>query len=387
MKQIDCFSLNIKFWKILGVWPGHIGWPHYKYYSKIFIGVFLIFYVFLLSLNFFYLPRQLDIFVEEMLFYFTELAVTSKILTFLQLRDKIMKILTTIESDTFQPDTEDGFKIIQKAKKFNTRYWKIIAAISITSNVTHVSAPMIAHILLPIDLEFPVCSYSFIPEYYQKKFVYPIYFYQSFGMNCHMLYNVNIDTFILGVMILAIAQLDLLDLKLRNLTNGISGEVVNDEGELVKKFNREIVHYGEIADFCGLIQDCFSATLFVQFSMASCIICTCLFRFTLPAPISYYVFLATYMLVMIGQIMVPCWFGTRIMDKSCTLSTAIYSSDWTSRTKGFKSSMRIFVERLKRPVSIIGGKMFPLSLETFTSIMNSAYSFFTLLRHMQSRDT
>ncbi|KOB67927.1 Odorant receptor [Operophtera brumata] len=87
--------------------------------------------------------------------------------------------------------------------------------------------------------------------------------------------------------------------------------------------------------------------------MASCIICFCLFRFTL----------------------------------SRLLSAAIYNCDWIPRTRQFKSSLRLFVERANKPLSITGGKMFPISLETFTSVMNSAYSFFTLLCHMQSRNS
>ncbi|VVC91016.1 unnamed protein product [Leptidea sinapis] len=91
------------------------------------------------------------------------------------------------------------------------------------------------------------------------------------------------------------------------------------------------------AQFCDLIEEVFSVSLFAQFSVAAGVICVCLFRFTL--------------------------------------------------SRRFKGSLRLFVERANRPLSITGWKMFPLSLNTFSSIMNSSYSFFTLLRHMQSRQS
>ncbi|XP_069362818.1 odorant receptor 4-like isoform X2 [Maniola hyperantus] len=176
------------------------------------------------------------------------------------------------------------------------------------------------------------------------------------------------------------------DIPRRDKQNLNSNTIASDDSAVITKLNKAIIHYKSVSKFCGLIEEVFSVTLFVQFSMASCIICVCLFRFTLPATVQYYTFLATYMSMMIVQILMPCWFGSRIIDKSCLLSQAIYACDWTPQSRRFKSSMRLFVERANRPLSITGWKTFPLSMTTFTSIMNSAYSFLTLLRNMQSRE-
>nr|QIJ45821.1 olfactory receptor [Glyphodes pyloalis] len=384
-KQIDCFNNNQKFWKILGLCPENDVWPYYNYYSTFLILIAVILYDSLLTVNFFFLPRQLDIFIEEMLFYFMELAVTSKVFTFFFQRYKIKQILSTLESEIFQPSTDEGYDIINKAKKFNVRFWKTVTAVSITSHFTHVFGSFFVNLFLSVKLELPICSYSFLSEDTLQKWFYPLFFYQVLGMHIHMWCNVNIDTFFLGVMIFVIAQLDILDIELKRLTNNVHDDLDGDK-ILNNRLNEAVNHYCELVKFCYLVEDVFSVTLIIQFGMASCIICVCLFRFTLTATADYYVFLATYMFIMIIQIMLPCWFGTQIMDKSCLLASAIYSSDWTPRSKRFKTSLRILVERLNRPITIVGGKMFPLSLDTFTSIMNSAYSFFTLLRHMQTRE-
>ncbi|KAH9641620.1 hypothetical protein HF086_009223 [Spodoptera exigua] len=193
-------------------------------------------------------------------------------------------------------------------------------------------------------------------------------------------------------MVLAIAQLDILDVNLRKVTaenkiEDTDGEMsrspIHRDKEDVMKMNQCIIHFIQVCRFCELVKDVFSATLFVQFGAASCIICVCLLRFTMPAPMGYNIFLATYMTVMILQIMAPCWLGTRIMVKSQLLTFSVYNCDWTTRSRQFKSNMRFFVDRANKPLSITGGKMFILSLDTFTSIINSAYSFFTLLQHFQ----
>lgn len=258
--QIDCFSLNMKFWRFLGILPKNDVSKYYSYYSLVFILFFVIFYDLLCTINFYFLPRHLDVFIEEMMFYFTEIAVTSKVLTFFFMRDKIVTILKTLESDVFQPNTDEGLKIIESAKKFNVRYWKIVAGVSFTSNLTHVLSPLFAHIFAHVDLELPVCSFSFLSDEFKAANIYLLYFYQSFGMHFHMLYNLNIDTFLLGVMIFSIAQLDILNEKLRTVTKETrtdhtlksSRRIVNNEEisnaniAFVSKLNSIIKHYTKV---------------------------------------------------------------------------------------------------------------------------------------------
>lgn len=60
--------------------------------------------------------------------------------------------------------------------------------------------------------------------------------------------------------------------------------------------------------------------------------------------------------------------------------TAAYSSEWIPRSEPFKSSLKLFVERAKTPITITGLKMFPLSLLTFTSVRRSIISILFPLR-------
>ncbi|CAK1544595.1 unnamed protein product [Leptosia nina] len=320
----------------------------------------------------------MDLFIEELMLYLTIVASASKISTFVLMKEKILRLLEILESDIFQPHDEHEEQILVEANRFNSRYWKVVAFISYTSNLTNMALPLLAYILGKDKLKPPICSYSFLSDETRQTLIYPIYLYQCLGIHFCMLSNVNIDTFILGLMILVIAQLDILAVQLKNITNPSNSGVVNerdqssriDDTDAILKFNKAVQRYNHITEFCSLIENVFSISLFTQFSIASGVICVCLFRFTLPSPLQYYIFLGTYIFIMIIQILVPSWFGTRIMDKSCLLSHALYSCDWTPRCHQFKSSMRIFMERTKRPLSITGWKMFPMSLTTFTSFQH-----------------
>ncbi|XP_075969783.1 odorant receptor 46a-like [Anticarsia gemmatalis] len=391
--QIDCFKIHFTILKFLGVWPSKNPSKFYVYYSLLFVTVFVYINISLYTINFFFLPQQLDIFAEETIFYFMDLAVVSKVLTFIFMRDKIRQMLDMLESEIFQANTEEEMKIIEIGKQDTLLYWKITAGSSVIANGMNVLTPLVMHIILRVDLEFPVCRYSFIPEEYKPMVVYPAYVYQGISITSHMLYNVQFDCYLLGVMFLAIAQLDILDKRLRRVTDvcksvdEIRGPIEKAENDLkgVLEINKCIKHYDAICNFCKLIQDAFSETLFIQFALGSCKTCVCLFRFTLPATYHFLTFLFLYMIIMILQIMVPCWFGSKLIEKSSQISFSVYDCDWTVRCRRFNSNLRLLVERAKRPLTITGGQMFLLSLKTFTTIMNSAYSFFTLLRHMRSR--
>lgn len=258
INQTDCFNFNIKFWKFLGIWPPNSLGRYYKYYSRAFVMIFQIFYNFLFSINLYFLPRHLDIFIEEMILYFTEVAVMSKVLTFFFMHDKIVEIFITLQSDIFQPSTDYGVKVIENAKIFNVRYWKILAVASFTSCLTLLLTPIIAHLITSVDLVLPISSYSFLSDEIKEKYIYPLYFYQSFGLFFHMLYNINIDNFFLGIIIFTIAQLEILEEKFRNITDELRLEeteekhancrsIVNDDKTLILRLNKAILHYDVVS--------------------------------------------------------------------------------------------------------------------------------------------
>lgn len=54
--------------------------------------------------------------------------------------------------------------------------------------------------------------------------------------------------------------------------------------------------------------------------------------------------------------------------QSQDLVTAAYNSDWMNSSKEFKRSIIIFMEQTKKPMCVVGMKMFLLSLDTFITV-------------------
>lgn len=199
----------------------------------------------------------MDNFIEEMIFFFTEVSVVAKALSFWFMRDVIEQIFNILESNLFVPTTQAGLDIIEGKKNNILRFWKLVAAVSYTSNLTHVFSPLFAHLFFGEELVLPVSKYSFFSDRFIRMYIYPLYFYQSFGMHFIMLHNVNTDTFILGLLMLSIAQLDILDNSLRSLTDEANKIYIGTsriyyssqkiEKNKLRKLNKCIVHFEGVA--------------------------------------------------------------------------------------------------------------------------------------------
>ncbi|XP_037049629.1 odorant receptor 94b-like [Bradysia coprophila] len=86
----------------------------------------------------------------------------------------------------------------------------------------------------------------------------------------------------------------------------------------------------------------------------------------------------------ISELFMITYFGNEIMLTSDRLSYSLFESDWTGQPQAVKMSIIIFGEYLKQPHVFVIGKLYSLTLETFTQILNSAYSMFNILKNLHN---
>ncbi|CAF4790089.1 unnamed protein product [Pieris macdunnoughi] len=199
-------------------------------------------------------------------------------------------------------------------------------------------------------------------------------------------FNINfICLRIFGLFLIVVAQVDILDHELRSLKVDNSSEEVQ-----VIKLNKCLRHYEILLQYSNEVQDITSVTMFVQFTVASGSICAILCSFLLPKTfgelMSLLLFMSTYAFVVILEIFIPSYLGTQLRYKSQKLVNAAYCSEWIARSESFKRSLKLFMLRANIPIHFSGCGLFPLTLDTFTSIMKSAYSFFTIVRNFQNHE-
>ncbi|XP_013134595.1 PREDICTED: odorant receptor 13a-like [Papilio polytes] len=352
-----------------------------RYYSLSFVYISLFVYNLLLTLNLVYTPRKIEIFIREVVFYFTEIAVTGKVVMILMKRSDILNVLSDLDCEAFQGQDDISRVIIKLHITKYKLYWRIYALISNFAYFSQIFLPLVLYFIFNTRIELPICKYFFLNDYYVQKYFIYLFIYQSVGMYGHMTYNVNIDTLIAGFIFMAITQLRVLNYKLKHFK--VSKSCTRNIEIL--KLKRLLKHYVAIISYCYKIQQILSVSLFVQFGMASAVICAILCGMLLHTSRESLIFMISYLFAMTLQIFVPAYLGSILSNESQELVFAAYCTEWISRTKAFKNSINIFLIRANRKITITAFKMFPLSLDTFTWIMKTAYSLLTVIRNIQNQ--
>lgn len=80
----------------------------------------------------------------------------------------------------------------------------------------------------------------------------------------------------------------------------------------------------------------------------------------------------------------PCYyFGSVLQQEFDDLTYSIFRSNWTDQSKNYRKNMIIFVNNTLRKVTMVGGGIVSIQLESFFAICKMAYSLFTLVRNMK----
>jgi hypothetical protein len=84
-------------------------------------------------------------------------------------------------------------------------------------------------------------------------------------------------------------------------------------------------------------------------------------------------------------IFLPNLTGQQVITESEKLNQSLFNYSNLKKNKKFKSSLIIFMERLKRPSKVAAFGVFPINLETFLSIINMAFSLFTAMKALKDK--
>ncbi|KAG4070078.1 hypothetical protein HA402_013738 [Bradysia odoriphaga] len=86
----------------------------------------------------------------------------------------------------------------------------------------------------------------------------------------------------------------------------------------------------------------------------------------------------------VAGIFITTYLGNEIMLTSNRLTYCAFESDWYNQPQSTKLIITILDEFLQQPQVMVVAKLYPLTLETFTRILNFAYSTFNILKNFRS---
>ncbi|XP_049817792.1 odorant receptor 94a-like [Aethina tumida] len=143
----------------------------------------------------------------------------------------------------------------------------------------------------------------------------------------------------------------------------------------------------KIISFVSSIEKVFTQIFLVQYLTSIIVICNIGFQLVhVHIQSIQFVNMCFYFMAMIVQLSIYCWNGNEIILKSTATRDACYNSNWIKCGSSIRKMLFIISERSKRPLYLSAGKFSKLSLATFTSVINSSYSYFTLMQRMDSKN-
>ncbi|CRL02772.1 CLUMA_CG016011, isoform A [Clunio marinus] len=143
----------------------------------------------------------------------------------------------------------------------------------------------------------------------------------------------------------------------------------------------------EIKLFIKDIHGNFAETIFFQGIMSSLTLCTGVFTMSVTENLTQLIRIITFLIPMLLEIFLPCYFGNELSIASSTLTTSIFQSNWIDGDMTFKRALMIFTECNRKELKITSLGLFDVNIATFSSIGRSAYSVFNVLKQSTNRNS
>nr|ATV96623.1 odorant receptor 3 [Eriocrania semipurpurella] len=149
-----------------------------------------------------------------------------------------------------------------------------------------------------------------------------------------------------------------------------------------KLFVECVEHYDRLLMECNLIDKKLGFVFLTQFVTSSLTLCLVTYKASTEQNIGNLCIYLVYFVAACSQLLVYCYYGERMLELGEHLGDLAYQTPWMDRSIKFQHSIRMFIRQAQRQMRITAWGFSDLSLPTFTSILSSAMSYFTLLRSM-----
>ncbi|KAB0790785.1 hypothetical protein PPYR_15295 [Photinus pyralis] len=220
---------------------------------------------------------------------------------------------------------------------------------------------------------------------------YFMYAFQIISVGVCAWNNCTIDTLTTSLMGIAAAQLDILYEKLivirkESQENDDVPYCEKSEEDILHKLRQCVEHHNAIIHLVESIEDIFTVGLLAQFTCSIIVICNTVFYIILMWTInSQFVMLLDYLIILMLQLFMYCWYGNEIILKSVKIGEACYKFNWCDSGTPVRQTLFIIMERSKRPLTITTVKLSTLSLSAYKSILQWSYSCLALLLKMEQQ--
>ncbi|KAJ3663404.1 hypothetical protein Zmor_007670 [Zophobas morio] len=302
--------------------------------------------------------------IINIFFVYTNFLCLAKILIFARNLKSINKILRILDSQEAQPKSTEQIKLIQPSlTRWKVSYFVFMS--HVTSNVALWFLSALFSHQLPLV--------SWYPFSVEKSPNYEIIFiYQVFSFTYLSAANINVDSFFYALLMFIWAQCDILCDDLSHLDG--------DPAQFNQKLINCLKHHETILRLAKKSNSLIDRIILGQFVTSTMTLALTMFQLSLIQSVNKEALVSLlYILGIMLQLFLYCWFGTEVETKSSKIPYATFMSQWYEQPLHIKKNLLILSERCQRPIQITAINLFALSLKTFVNIIRTAWSYFAVL--------
>ncbi|XP_072754208.1 uncharacterized protein [Anoplolepis gracilipes] len=280
-------------------------------------------------------------------------------------------LIQDLTAGLFKPFVPAEIEIRRKFDKMIQTYAMIY--------ITMILITFLSNILLSLLTDFKERKLTFrewIPYNYSSYMIFCLtYTHQYLGIVASCIVNTSCDSLIIGLLLHICCQITILKSRLKNIRNDQS--ILRD----CVRHHRHIIKYAQATNAR------FTKIIAFQFIVSTFVMCSTLYQLTTMALGSYYISIIAYMVCVLVQIFIYCWFGNKLKLTSLQLVDSIFELEWITLDNKIKKGLLIIMNRAMIPIEFIAANVFNLNLESFVGLLKTSYSAYNLLVHMQKQYT
>ncbi|XP_037926494.1 odorant receptor 49b-like [Hermetia illucens] len=191
-------------------------------------------------------------------------------------------------------------------------------------------------------------------------------------MGCCM--YISFTSIVVGYMMFGTVAAQYLQHRLRKLREpGDTDRMVMMKIVWCVQYHRRLIRY------TSQLNDLVTYVSFLEFVTFVATICALLFALNIVTTFQQMFIVSTYIFMRVIQIFTMYWHANELSDQSTKVAIAAYDSPWVDFNVPARKALVFIILVAQKPLSIMVGNIYPMTMQTFQSILNAAYSFFTIL--------
>ncbi|XP_049536874.1 odorant receptor 85c-like [Anopheles darlingi] len=206
-------------------------------------------------------------------------------------------------------------------------------------------------------------------DWHQAGYFEITFVQQNWGGFVSAVYNLSTDLMYCAFILLFCIQFDIVAQRLRHARP-------DDRAGLVETVR---IHQ-KVIELCNQLERIFSPSLLVNFMLSSVIICLVGFQATAGVqPIDLFKFIL-FLISSLVQVFLLCYYGNKLIVASDQISYSAFEGHWINASSSYQKSLLLVMVRSLKPQKLTALKFSVISLASFSKILSTSFSYFTLLK-------